>query len=174
MASLLASILLAASSGPLVVHGQEGDAQAFTSLTDPQGTPLADGRYAQWVAKDVLHIESRYDFPGGRVAVERATVRLHPLRQESWSWEEKVGNTPVRDFAIDFKTGTATGRHHDKNEHWEEKFDIKPGEFWAGIAFIEAIKALREELQPGESTELTAIAMTPKPRKATVQITHDG
>jgi hypothetical protein len=172
--ALLASLLLAASSGMLTVRGVEGDAQAFTSLTDPSGTPLADGRYAQWVTKDVLHIESRYDFPGGRVAIERAAVRLHPLEQESWSWEERNGKGPVRQFAIDFKTGKATGEHFDKNEHWEEKFDVKPGEAWSGIAFIEVVKSLRARLKPGESAEVTVIAMTPKPRKATVKITHDG
>jgi hypothetical protein len=174
MSALFVSLLVAAAPAQLSLHGVEGDAQAFTSLTDPQGKPLADGRYAQWVAKDVLHIESRYDFPGGRVAIERAAVHLHPLQQESWSWDEKVGETPVREFAIDFKTGKATGKHFDKNEHWEEKFDLKPGEAWAGIAFIEAIKALREDLQPGEKAEVSAIAMTPKPRKATVSIIHDG
>jgi hypothetical protein len=174
MLALFASLLLAASAPSLKVAGVEGDAQAFTSLTDLSGTPLADGRYTQYVAKDVLHIESRYDFPGGRVAIEKASVRLHPLQQETWSWEEKVGQTPVREFAIDFKTGKATGKHFDKNEHWEEKLDVEPGHTWAGIAFIEPIKAMREQVQPGETMELSAIAMTPKPRKSSVTITHVG
>jgi hypothetical protein len=174
MLALFASIFLAAAAPSLKVAGQEGDAQAFTSLTDPAGTPLADGRYIQFVEKDVLHIESRYDFPDGRVAIEKATVRLHPLQQESWSWDEKVGNTPVREFAIDFTTGQATGKHHDKNEHWEEKLDVEPGHTWAGIAFIEPIKAMREHVHAGETMELSAIAMTPKPRKSNVTITHVG
>jgi hypothetical protein len=170
----LLTLVLAASGPPLTVAGTEGDAQAFTSLTDLQGTPLADGRYTQYVAKGVLHIESRYDFPDGRVAIERASVRLHPLQQESWSWEEKNGGTPVREFAVDFKTGQATGKHFDKNEHWEEKLDVEPGKTWAGIAFIEPIKAMRELVEPGRTMELSAIAMTPKPRKSSVTITHVG
>jgi len=166
--------LLAASASTLKVAGQEGDAQAFTSLTDLPGTPLADGRYVQYVTKDVLHIESRYDFPDGRVAIERASVRLHPLQQETWSWEEKNGQTPVREFNIDFKTGQATGKHFDKNEHWEEKIDVDPGKTWAGIAFIEPIKAMREHVKEGETMDLSAIGMTPKPRKVKVTVTHVG
>src|ERR1700760_4879087 len=164
---MVALFLAALLAGPLTLHGTEGDAQAFTSLTDLSGKPLADGRYTQSVSDGVLHIESRYDFPGGRVAIERASVRLHPLAQESWSFEEKNGETKVREFAMDFKTGNATGKHFDKNEHWEEHFDVKPGEAWAGIAFIEVVKSLREQLAAGENAEITAIAMTPKPRKAT-------
>jgi hypothetical protein len=172
--ALSLAALATLTAAPLTLHGTEGDAQAFTSLTDLSGKPLADGRYVQSVKNGVLHIESRYDFPSGRVAIERAAVRLHPLAQESWSWEEKDGETKVRDFAIDFKTGNATGKHYDKNEHWEEHFDVKPGEAWAGIAFIEVVKSLRDELAPGQKAEVTAIAMTPKPRKATVQVIHDG
>jgi hypothetical protein len=69
---LLALLLAIAATVP------EGDVQAFPGLTDARGTPLAEGRYVQKVEGDVLHIEARYDFPGGRTVVERATLRLHP------------------------------------------------------------------------------------------------
>jgi hypothetical protein len=172
--SFLTALLAATAPPTLKVAGQEGDAQAFTSLTDVSGTPLADGRYIQYVAKDVLHIEARYNFPDGRVATEKASVRLHPLQQETWSWDEKNGETPVREFTIDFKTGQATGKHFDKNEHWEEKIDVEPGKTWAGIAFIEPIKAMREHVKEGETMDLSAVGMTPKPRKVKVTVTHVG
>lgn len=175
MLASLVSILLAAAPSVLTVAGVEGDAQAFTSLTDVQGTPQADGRYTQWVSKDVLHIESRYDFPGGRVAIERASVRLHPLQQETWSWDEKQGDKPIREFAIDFKTGVATGQHFgEKPEKWNEKISIEAGKTWAGIAFIEPIKAMRESVHEGQTMDLHAIGMTPKPRKVKVTVTHVG
>jgi hypothetical protein len=176
MLALFASILMAASPAPrLTVGGTEGDAQAFTSLTDMQGKPEADGRFTQTVSNDVLHIEERYDFPGGRVAIEKASVRLHPLQQETWSWDETQGGKPVREFSIDFKTGHAMGAHHgEKEEHWDEHIKIEPGKTWTGIAFIEPIKAMRESVKQGQKMDLYAIGMSPKPRKVKVTITHVG
>lgn len=177
MLVFLVSVLLAAAPAPspLTVAGVEGDAQAFTSLTDLHGTPEADGRYTQWVANDVLHIESRYDFPGGRVAIERATVRLHPLQQETWTWDETMKGRPIREFTVDFKTGIATGAHHgEKEEHWEENIAVEPGKTWTGIAFIEPIKAMRESVHEGQTMDLYAVGMSPKPRKVKVTVTHVG
>ena len=77
MTSALLCLLLAIPSN---VH--EGDAQAFTSVTDAQGVPLADSRFSQWIAGGLLHVEARSDFPDGRTIVERATLRLHPQLQQ--------------------------------------------------------------------------------------------
>jgi hypothetical protein len=170
MIPALAAFLLAVIPG-----GAEGNAQAFTSLTDTQGRILADGRYSQWVTNGVLHIEARYDFPGGRVAIEQATLRLTPhIEQESWRWSERDNKVPLREMTIDFRTGKARVEHYQDKEHWEETFKIEPGYTFAGIGFITAIKAMRDRLPVGQSVELKAIAMTPKPREATVQISHDG
>ena len=82
----------------VVPHGREGDAQAFTALTDAQGKPIADARYAQWVTGDVLHIESRADFPDGRTILEQTALRLHPqIEQLSWAWSERNGDRLLRE-----------------------------------------------------------------------------
>src|SRR4051794_1523991 len=83
---------------------REGDAQAFTSITDAQGKTIADARYAQWLTGDVLHVESKADFPDGRSIVEQTTLRLHPrIEQLSWSWAEKSGEKLIREYTIDFR-----------------------------------------------------------------------
>lgn len=170
MITALACLLLAIPSN---VH--EGDAQAFTSVTDAQGLPLADARYAQWIAGGLLHVESRADFPDGRTIVERATLRLHPqLAQESWDWTEKKAGHVVRRYEVDFKTGKATATRVDEEKRWKEDVTIHPGKTFAGAGFLTAVKALRAQLAVGQHIELEAVAMTPKPRTATVTVTRDG
>ena len=167
---LLALVLLA-----LAPHCREGDAQAFTSLTDAQGRPLADARYSQWVTGDLLHIESRADFPDGRSVVERATLRLRPsLVQLRWEWTEKKGERLVRQYEVDFATHKAVATRVDQGKQWKEDVDVVPGKTFAGIGFVTAVKALRGQLQPGQAVELHAIAMTPKPRTVTVSVRRDG
>ena len=158
---------------PTNVH--EGDAQAFTGVTDAQGVAIADARYAQWVAGGLLHVESRSDFPDGRTIVERATLRLHPqLAQESWDWTLKKDGKMVRMYAVDFKTGKAEATRVDQEKNWKEDVTIHPGKTFAGAAFLVAVKALRAQLAVGQHIELEAVAMTPKPRVATVTVTRDG
>lgn len=153
----------------------EGDAQAVTSLTDAQGKVLADGRYEQHVTGDVLHVEARYNFPDGRVATEKATLRLHPdVEQESWSFVETKQGDLLRSYEVDMKTGKAVATRVDQGKRWREDVDIEKGKTFAGIGFILAVKALREKLAPGQSAEFKAVAFTPKPRTATVTITRDG
>jgi hypothetical protein len=170
MIAALACLLLAI---PTRVH--EGDAQAFTSLTDAQGRPLADARYSQWIEGSLLHIETRADFPDGRIIVEHATMRLHPqLEQESWEWSEKNGDRLVRMYQVDFKTGKAVATRADQGKSWKEDLGIEPGKTFAGIGFIAVVKALRAQLAVGQHLELRAVGMTPKPRVATVTVTRDG
>lgn len=167
MGPLLLALLLGIA--PLA---HEGDAQAFTSAVDPEsGAALADGRYAQKVEGDVLRIEARYDFPGGRSIVERAAVRLHPrLEQESWDWTEHRGDVLVRQYQVDFGTGKAVAIRVDQHKEWKEDLEIEPGKTFAGIAFVAVIKSLREELRPGQKVDLKAVAFTPKPRVAPVNV----
>lgn len=170
MPALLVCALIAIAP---TVH--EGDAQAFTSLTDAQGKPIADARYAQWVTGDVLHIESHADFPDGRSIVEQAALRLHPrLEQISWSWAEHKGELLVREYSVDFVKKKAIATRVDQGKQWREDVDVEPGKTFAGIAFMAVVKALRGQLQPGQSVELKAVAMTPKPRTATVSVKRDG
>ncbi|TMA26025.1 MAG: hypothetical protein E6J78_15495 [Deltaproteobacteria bacterium] len=153
----------------------EGDVQAFPALTDVHGDPIAEGRYIQKVEGDVLHIESRFDFPGGRTIVERAALRLHPqIVQESWDWTERDGERLVRQYEADFiaKKGVAT--RVDQHKRWKEDLDIEPGKTFGGIGFETVVKALRSQLAPGEHVDLRAVAFTPKPRTARVTVTRDG
>ena len=168
---LLSALLAVAPSVP------EGDAQAYTSLFDARtGAVIADGRYAQWVKDDVLHIDARYDFPDGRTVVEQAAIRLHPrLTQESWDWTEKKGDRLIREYQVDFRTRKAIATRVDQQKRWKEDLDdIEPGKTFAGIAFATAIKALRSQLAPGQHVELRAIAFTPRPRSAPIILTRDG
>jgi hypothetical protein len=170
MIAALACLLLA-----IPTHVHEGDAQAFTSLTDAQGRPLADSRYSQWIEGGVLHIQTRSDFPGGRTIVEHARLRLHPqLEQESWEWNEKNGDRLARMYEVDFKSGKAVATRVDQGKRWKEDLSIEPGKTFAGIGFLAAVKALRAQLAVGQHVELQAVAMTPKPRVATVTVTRDG
>ncbi|HYY53042.1 MAG TPA: hypothetical protein VE755_09225 [Myxococcales bacterium] len=155
-------------------HAREGDAQAFTSLVDvASGATIADGRYVQRVEGGLLHIESRNDFPDGRVIVERAVLRLEPeLRQESWDWTERKNGALVRQYEVDFRAGHAVATRVDQHKRWKEDLDVAPGKTFAGIAFVAVIKALRTELAPGEKIDLKAVAFTPKPRLAPVSITR--
>jgi hypothetical protein len=170
LCALLAVVLSVAPTVP------EGDAQAFTSLFDAQtGSAIADGRYAQWVKDDVLHIEARYDFPDGTVAVERAAVRLHPrLVQQSWDWQERKGDELIREYEVDFAARKAVATRVDQHKRWKEDLDIEPGKTFAGIAFVTVIKALREKLEPGQQLDLKAVAFTPKPRIAPVNVIRRG
>jgi len=159
----------------VVPHGREGDAQAFTALTDAQGKPIADARYAQWVTGDVLHIESRADFPDGRTILEQTALRLHPqIEQLSWAWSERNGDRLLREYTIDFRKRKAVATRVDQEKRWKEDIDVEPGKTFAGIGFMTVVKALRGQLKPGESIELHAVAMTPRPRTVKVTVRRDG
>jgi hypothetical protein len=168
---MTALALLLAISSTVV----EGDVQAFPGLTDASGKPLAEGRYVQKVEGHLLRIEARYDFPGGRVVVERAALRLHPqIEQESWDWTERVAGRLVRQYEADFRTGKAVATRVDEHKRWKEDLEIAPGKTFAGIGFITVVKALRAQLAPGGHVDLRAVAFTPTPRTAPITITREG
>jgi hypothetical protein len=159
----------------VTAHVHEGDAQAFTSLIDPaSGAPIADGKYAQQVTDGVLHIEARFDFPDGRAIVERAALKLLPqLEQESWDWTERRNGALVRQYEVDFRSKKAVATRVDQHKRWKEDLDIEPGKTFAGIAFVTVIKSLRSELSPGARIGLKAVAFTPKPRVAPVEVIRE-
>ncbi len=156
-------------------RGHEGDAQAFTAVTDAQGKALADSHYSQWVKGDILHIQTDSVFADGNVVVEHATLRLRPqLEQLAWSWTERKGDRLVREYTIDFVKKKATAVRLDQEKRWTEDVDVVPGQTFAGIGFITAVKAIRPQIKPGQSVALHAIAMTPKPRSVKVSVKRDG
>ena len=170
MGALLVAAILAVAP-----HAHEGDAQAVTSLVDPEtGEPLADGRYSQEVAGSLLKIEARFDFPDGRTIVEHAALRLSPhLTQESWDWTERHHGALVRQYEVDFRARKAVATRVDQRKRWKEDLDIEPGKTFAGIAFVTVIKSLRSELTPGQKVDLKAVAFTPKPRVAPVNVIRE-
>jgi hypothetical protein len=157
-------------------HAHEGDAQAITSLIDAaSGAVIADGLYVQEVTGGLLKIESRFDFPDGRTIVERASLRLSPqIEQESWDWTERRAGSVVRQYEMDFRTRQAVATRVDQDKRWTEQVDVEPGKTFAGIAFVAVIKALRANLEPGQKVELNAVAFTPKPRVAGVDVIRVG
>lgn len=168
-------LALALSLLAVAPAGEEGDAQAFTSLLDAQGKVVADGRYTQEVRDGLLHIDARFDFPDGRVVNEKAVVRLRPqVEQQSWEWSERKGSVLIRSYEVDFRARKAVATRVDQHKRWKEDIDVEPGKTFAGIAFVTAIKALRAQLAPGQSVELHAVAFTPKPRTAKVTVRRDG
>jgi len=156
-------------------HAREGDAQAFTSLIDAKsGATIADGHYAQWVEGGLLHIESRNDFPDGRATVERAVLRLEPeLQQQSWDWTERKNGALVRQYEVDFRSKRAVTTRVDQHKRWKEDLDIEPGKTFAGIALVAVIKSLRVELAPGQKADLKAVAFTPRPRLAPINVIRE-
>jgi hypothetical protein len=154
----------------------EGDAQATTSLADEHGRTLAGGHYRQWMQNGLLHMEARYDFPDGRTAVERASLRLWPqIEQQDWDWVERDGaGNVIRAYQVDMRTRTAVTVRVDQGKRWRKEVPVEPGTTFAGIGFITVIKALREMLGPGQRRELKAIAFMPEPRSATVSVIHEG
>jgi light-regulated signal transduction histidine kinase (bacteriophytochrome) len=85
-----------------------------------------------------------------------------------------VGGQLVREYKVDFRTGKAEATRVDQKKRWKEDLSIEPGKSFAGIGFVAVVKALRTQLAPGQHVELQAVAMTPRPRTATVTITRDG
>jgi len=156
-------------------RAKEGDAQAFTSLIDARsGATIADGRYSQRVEGGLLHIEARNDFPDGRATVEHAVLRLEPeLQQQSWDWTERKDGALVRQYEVDFRTRRAVATRVDQHKRWKEDLDIDPGKTFAGIAFVTVIKTLRAELAPGQKLDLKAVAFTPRPRIAPVNVIRE-
>jgi hypothetical protein len=122
----------------------------------------------------VLQIEARYDFADGRTVVERAALRLSPqIEQESWDWTERRQGALVRQYGVDFRARRAVATRIDRHQSWKEDLEIEPGKTFAGIGFVAVIKALRTELAPGEKVDLKAVAFTPKPRLATVNVIRE-
>jgi hypothetical protein len=106
--------------------------------------------------------------------VERAAVRLSPqLEQESWDWTERKNGALVRQYEVDFRTRKAVATRVDQHKRWKEDLEIEPGKTFAGIAFVVVIKSLRSELAPGGKASFKAVAFTPKPRVAPVEVIRE-
>jgi hypothetical protein len=170
--------LLSPLSAPAVeVTALEATTHGFPALLDSNGKKLADGEFAQRIDDGLLKITITYRFKGGDRTEEKAVFRQKPeLIQEEWSWRESKGRQLLRNFAVDFKTQTATAQKREKDElkNWSEKIDVQAGRTFAGYGFTLALQNLRPRLLRGEQIELQAVGFTPKPRVVTVQISHGG
>jgi hypothetical protein len=155
----------------------EATAHGFPALLDSNGKKLADGEFAQWIDDERLHITITYKFERGDRTEEKAVFRQKPeLIQEEWSWRELKGGQLVRNFAVDFKTQTATAQKREKDDlkNWSEKIGVQAGRTFAGYGFMLALQNLQPRLLRGEQIELQAVGFTPKPKVVTVQISHVG
>ncbi len=155
----------------------EGTAHGFPSMLDANGKKIADGEFSQEVEDGRLSITLKYRFKNGGRTEEKAVFRQKPeLIQEEWSWRELKDGDVVRQFAVDFKTETATAKKRENGEmkEWSEKIEVKPGQTFTGYGFMIAVQNLRARLVHGEAVELQAIGFTPSPKVVTVKITHAG
>lgn len=152
-------------------------ARGFPAVRDLEGRELARGDFAQWVEGGRLHLRIRFRFDGERTAEETAVLSGEDgLVQESWSWDESRGGRRYRRFEVDFRTGTATAmkQGEDGTERWSREIEVEPGRTFAGFAFTLAVAARRQSLTDGETVELRAVAFTPEPRVADVEVSHGG
>lgn len=173
----LALAFLPISAGAVELRWPEGTLRGFPVIRDARGGLLADGNLTQWVEHGNLHVKGVFDFRDGRRVEEEAQLRQQPiLEQLRWTWTERRGQEMLRRFEVDFATGAAKAqkREGDELKHWEETLEIKPGTTFAGVGFMFAVKNLRDRLDAGEKVQLTAVAFTPKPRTATVTISHEA
>jgi hypothetical protein len=155
----------------------EGMARGFPVLRDGEGSKLADGDFVQWLDGERLHVEIAYDFSRGRSVEEKAVFRQRPeLVQEEWSFREVRNGDVVRQFEVNFASGTATAtkREADDVREWSAEVEIEAGRTFAGFGFTLALKALHERLVQGDEIELRAVAFSPEPRVVSVQLSHGG
>lgn len=153
-------------------------ARGFPALRDLGGRTMARGDFAQWMEEGRLHLRILFRFEDGDRRIEERAVLAGEdgIVQESWSWDETRGGQRFRRFAVDFGAGTAEAvkRGEDGLERWSEEIDVEPGRTFAGFAFALVVAAHRDRLVGGEAVELRAVAFTPEPRVADVEISHGG
>jgi hypothetical protein len=181
VAALILGILAAILFPRLVLAVEstqsQGIAHAYPALLDTNGKKLADGDFRQWIEDDRLRIKIDYEFDDGQRFEENAVFRQNPeLIQEKWSWKESKNGKVQRQFSADFPAKTATVLTHENNKPKEhsEKIEVEPGRTFAGFGFTLAVQNLRKRLINGEKVELKAVGFTPKPRLATVRVSHGG
>ena len=77
-------------------------------------------------------------------------------------------------------TGRLTGEARaqkleaDGVHEWSAHVDVEPGWAFAGAAWALAIRSVRSRLVGGETIRFQTVGFTPKPRAATVEISHGG
>jgi hypothetical protein len=174
---ILATLLFARLTSAVELTESQGAAHAYPALLDTNGKKLADGEFKQWIEDDRLRVEIEYEFDNGQHFEENAVFRQKPeLIQEKWSWKESRNGKISRQFTADFRAKTATALTHENNEakQLSENIEVEPGRTFAGFGFTLALQNLRKRLINGEKIELKAVGFTPKPRLATVQVSHGG
>jgi hypothetical protein len=156
----------------------EGMARGYPVLRDSGGKALADGDFVQWREGEKLHVRIKYRFTDGRRVEEQAIFRQKPrLVQESWSWSEHQRGKLQRHFQVNFSSGRVEAKKLEKGgqlKQWSKSIEVEPGRTFAGFGFTLAIKANRDRLVKGERIELKGIGFTPKPRVASVELSHGG
>lgn len=156
--------------------GLEGVAHGYPALRTVAGEALADGEFTQWLDGDRLHVRMRFDFNASHWIEQRFVLRQEPLVQETWSWVEMRDGAVQRRFELDFLSGNTSAEKLEEGElrRWSEHMDLEPGRAFAGAAWTFAIKSVRSRLIEGETIPFETVGFTPKPRAATVELSHAG
>jgi hypothetical protein len=173
----IAVVLLALPAGAIELRWPEATLRGFAAVRDINGRLLGDNSLSQWLEHGALHVKAVYEFRDGRRVEEQAVLRQQPqLEQLRWSFIEQRGNELLRQFEADLVARSAKSKKKEDGElkHWEESLEIEPGQTFAGIGFMYAVKNLRDRLNRGEKVQLRAVAFTPKPRTVTVTVRHEG
>lgn len=176
LVALLTWVTLCGPAQAVQTPWTEGSLHGFPTMMDAQGKAIGNGDLSQKILPDgILQTDSVYTMSDGTVIHEVSTYRQKPeLAQLTWDWSQKSGDQVLRHFVVDFtkKHATAMKLERDgKAKNWDEDLgDIKLGQTFAGGGFVLAIKALHGRLLKGEHIELTAVAMTTKPRTGKVEI----
>lgn len=171
----VACLLILIPATILSQSDQEGSAHGFPVLRDAKGVKVADGDFAQWIENGRLHVVIRY-LGRARQIEEKGVFRQTPkLVQDEWSFKETRNGKLYREFAVNFRAGTATAKKQEEKEleQWSEDVKIE-GPAFAGFGFALGIKSVRDRLLKGERVEFQTVGFMPKPRAATVEISYAG
>lgn len=176
--AIVAVVVLLSGAGQAAaveLTSPEGELFAFPRLLDGDGRPLAQSTLEQWFEGGLLHVRITHAFPDGRRAVERARfVQGKELVQQSWSWEERRGETLLRSFEADLVSGLARARKKegDREQTWEKNVEVEKGRTFAGIGVTYAVKNLSGRLLVGEKVSLRGISFLPRPMSIQLEVKH--
>jgi len=154
-----------------------GNRNVPVKMTDPQGHLLANGTLTQERAGDKLNVKIEFHFPDGKVSTESATFTVEPrVVQHSWAFEEKMPNKLLRQFYVNFDSGSARGmklKDDGKVETWTSTFKNDPGQMFSGIGFVYALLPRIGEASQ-KQLDFHAQGFIPRPVGASVSVKSEG
>ena len=173
-ATLLAGLALAL---PAFADDALGTRSVPVRMTDPQGHLLAKGTLNQERAGDKLNVKLEFHFPDGKVSSEAATFTVEPrVVQHSWTFEEHTAQKQLRQFYVNFDSGSARGmklKDDGKVETWTNDFKNDPGQMFSGVGFVYALLPRISEASQ-KQLDFHAQGFIPRPVGASVSVKSEG